>query len=126
MKQLIFIALIGITLLACNNTNNSCGQAYFGGEIINPNNDHVVLYDSSETPVDTLYLDENNRFTFHLENLNPGLHSFVHGGESQVVILEPNDSIMIRLNTLDFDESLVFTGKGSKKNNYLIELFVKT
>ena len=32
---------------------------------------------------------------------------------------------MIRLNTLDFDESLVFSGQGSKKNNYLINLFLK-
>ena len=99
-------------------------MAFFGGEIINPNNDHVVLYDSSDEPVDTLYLDENNRFYYKIESLNYGLHSFVHGGEYQVVILEPNDSIMIRLNTMDFDESLVFTGRGSKKNNHLIELFV--
>ena len=29
------------------------------------------------------------------------------------MVIEPNDSIMIRLNTLDFDESLVFTGQGA-------------
>ncbi|MBT8273787.1 MAG: hypothetical protein KJO77_08270, partial [Bacteroidia bacterium] len=76
-------------------------------------------------PIDTVYLDENNRFHYTLENLNPGLYSFVHGEEYQVILLEPNDSIMIRLNTYDFDESLVFTGKGSKKNNFLIELFIE-
>ena len=32
---------------------------------------------------------------------------------------------MFRLNTLDFDESLVFTGEGAKKNNYLINLFLE-
>ncbi|MBT8278135.1 MAG: hypothetical protein KJO41_03975 [Bacteroidia bacterium] len=124
MKHLIVVALIGITLLSCKKENTSCGLAYFGGEIINPNNDHLVLYDSSN-PVDTLYLDENNRFFRTIDNLAPGLYSFVHGGEYQVVLLEPNDSIMIRINTYDFDESLVFTGKGSKKNNFLLGLFVK-
>jgi len=124
MKQLIIVALIGIALLGCNKENSNCGFAYLGGEIINPNNDHIVLYDSSR-PVDTIYLDENNRFYYKFENLTPGLFSFVHGGEYQVVLLEPNDSVMIRLNTLDFDESLVFTGRGAKKNNFLIELFVK-
>lgn len=123
MKQLILVALIGVTFLGCKNNNVSCGLAYFGGEIINPNNDHIILYDSS-LPIDTLYLDENNRFFYPLENLNPGLYSFVHGGEYQVMLLEPNDSVMIRLNTYDFDESLVFTGKGSKKNNFLLGLFV--
>ena len=125
MKQLIVVALIGITLLGCKNVDSNCGIAYFGGEIINPNNDHIVLYDATSHPIDTLYLDEDNRFFRPMENLNPGLYSFVHGGEYQVVLLEPNDSIMIRLNTYDFDESLVFTGKGSKKNNYLLSLFIE-
>ena len=123
MKQLIFISILCITLSGCNSKQTGCGQAYIGGEIINPNDDYLVLYDNL-APIDTLYLDENNRFSRTIENLNSGLHSFIHGGEYQVLILEPNDSIMLRLNTLDFDESLVFTGKGAKKNNYLINLFV--
>jgi hypothetical protein len=32
---------------------------------------------------------------------------------------------MIRLNTLDFDESLVYTGKGSSKNNFLMDVFLR-
>ena len=42
-----------------------------------------------------------------------------------MAILEPNDSIMFRLNTVEFDESLVFTGAGAKKNNYLINMFLE-
>lgn len=123
MKYLVSVALIGMTLLGCKYENSSCGVAYFGGEIINPSNGHLVLYDTNE-PVDTLYLDSDNRFFYTFENLSPGLYSFVHGGEYQVVLLEPNDSVMIRLNTFDFDESLVYTGRGSRKNNFLIELFI--
>ncbi len=123
MKQLIVLILIITTFFSCNNNENSCGQAYVGGEIINPNNDYLILYDDTAV-IDTLYLDENNRFSYPIDALNPGLHSFVHGGEYQVVIIEPTDSIMIRLNTFDFDESLVFSGKGSKKNNFLINLFL--
>ncbi|NNL80972.1 MAG: hypothetical protein HKO67_10830 [Flavobacteriaceae bacterium] len=124
MKRILGLALIGLTLLNCSNRNSNCGSAFFGGEVINPNNDHLILYDSSQV-VDTLYLDENNRFSYSFENLEPGLFSFVHGGEYQVVLVEPSDSIMIRLNTFDFDESLVFSGKGSKKNNFLLELFIE-
>ncbi len=124
MKRILALTLLGFTLLACSNRNSSCGAAYFGGEIINPNNDHIILYDSNEA-VDTLYLDNDNRFAHTLENLNSGLFSFVHGGEYQVMLIEPGDSLMIRLNTFDFDESLVFSGIGSKKNNFLLELFIE-
>ena len=123
MKQLIVLILIFATLLGCNNNESSCGQAYFGGEIINPSNDYLILYDNT-APIDTLYLDKENRFSFNIENLNSGLHSFIHGGEYQAIIIEPNDSILLRLNTIDFDESLVFTGRGARKNNYLIDLFI--
>ena len=58
--------------------------------------------------------------------MEPGLYTFHHGVELQMVLLEPNDSIMFRLNTMEFDESLVFTGKGAKKNNYLINLFLNS
>jgi hypothetical protein len=123
MRNLILFTILTITFFGCKTNENSCGQAYFGGEIINPNNDFLVLYDNTAI-IDTLYLDENNRFAIPLENLNPGLHSFIHGGEYQIVLIEPNDSILLRINTLDFDESLVFTGTGAKKNNYLLNLFL--
>jgi Thioredoxin-like len=123
MKQLVVFILLLTTFFSCKTDENSCGQAYLGGEIINPNNDYVLLYNDTAL-IDTLYLGEDNRFSYTIENLSPGLHRFKHGGEEQVLIIEPTDSIMIRLNTLDFDESLVFSGYGSKKNNYLINMFL--
>lgn len=124
IKQLLFILTATVLLSACNSEKNSCDYAYFGGEIINPNNNYLLFYDDTEATIDTIFLDNKNRFLYKVEGLNSGLHSFVHGSEYQVVVLEPNDSVMIRLNTYDFDESLVFTGHGAKKNNYLINLFV--
>lgn len=124
MKQLFALILIISLFFGCNTNDNTCGQAYIGGEIINPNNEYVTIYRNA-SPLDTLYLDKNNRFSYNIETLEPGLHSFYHGNENQIMVIEPNDSIMIRLNTLDFDESLVFSGKGSKKNNYLINMFLK-
>ena len=31
---------------------------------------------------------------------------------------------MLRLNTFDFDESLVYTGKGAKENNFLMDIYL--
>lgn len=124
MKQLIVLVLLTTAFHSCKSNDNSCGKAFFGGEIINPTSEYVIFHDDLSSNVDTLYLDADNRFSHTVATLTPGLYSFVHGGEYQIAILEPNDSIMIRLNTYDFDESLVFTGKGSKKNNFLISQYV--
>lgn len=107
-----------------NETSEEKDFAYLGGEIINPNTDYVVIYNFQQT-LDTVKLDPENRFLYKINNLEPGLYFFKHDPENQVVVLEPKDSLMFRLNTIDFDESLVFTGKGSKKNNYLIDLFLE-
>lgn len=109
-------------LTGCNKT--SCEYAVLGGEVINRNTDYVVLFNSDKV-IDTVKLNDSNRFLYKIEGLNPGFYTFKHGGEIQMVLLEPGDSLMFRLNTFDFDESLVYTGKGAKKNNYLINDFLK-
>ncbi len=98
--------------------------AYFGGEIINPSSKFVIL-EKAEQKTDTIRLDGRNRFIFKIDSLQKGLYTFRHGGEYQLILLEPEDSVLFRLNTLEFDESLVYTGKGSKKNNYFINEFLE-
>ncbi|MFD1613569.1 TlpA family protein disulfide reductase [Gelatiniphilus marinus] len=126
MKLFYCTLLIAITLLGCkqDGTNNNGDYAYLGGEIINANGNFVVLSKSKHI-IDTIRLDGNSRFIYKINNLKPGIYTFKHGGELQMVLLEPKDSIMLRLNTLEFDESLVYTGKGAKKNNYLINEFLQ-
>ncbi|SHH45515.1 hypothetical protein SAMN05444148_2055 [Winogradskyella jejuensis] len=119
------LPLVFLSVTACKNMSISeADTAYFGGEIINPKGDKVILYNRRIQVSDTLQLDKNNRFSYKISNLEPAVYTFWHGGEIQFVILEPNDSVMIRLNTYEFDKSLVFTGEGSKKNNYLIKTFL--
>lgn len=123
LARYIVLLLLSINFGCKVNTNNG-DYAYVGGEIINPKNKSIVLYNTKGKVVDSLTLDSNNRFIYKIEDINPGLYSFTHGGEYQLVLLEPNDSVMFRLNTYDFDESLVFTGEGARKNNYLIDTYL--
>jgi len=115
------------SIVSCKNdtTEDEGDTAYLGGEIINPSNNIVVIYKGKE-PLDTLKLDANNRFMHKFKHLIPGLYTFHHGTDIQMVLIEPNDSLMVRLNTIDFDESLVYTGEGAKKNNYLIDMFLES
>ena len=98
--------------------------AYFGGEIENPKNNFVVFMKNDKV-VDTFYLDKNNRFFHKFDSLTPGLYSFKHDPEYQYVFFDKNDSLMIRLNSNDFDTTLMFCGRGDEKNNFMMELFLK-
>lgn len=126
MKLHFLSLLVILTLFNCKKDGNNSedNYAYLGGEIINPNSDFVVLL-KYDVVIDTIKLDSKNRFLYKVDNLKEGLYTFYHGGEIQMVLLEPKDSLLFRLNTLEFDESLVFTGTGDKKNNYLINEFLE-
>ncbi len=123
-KYLAFCILLISISFGCDSNGENSDFAYIGGEIVNPKNKSIVLYNTRGKVADTFNLDANNRFIHKITDLQPGLYSIRHGGEYQMVLLEPNDSIMFRLNTYDFDESLVFTGHGAKKNNYLIKTYL--
>lgn len=115
--------------VSCNTeTKNSALKkdvVYFGGNIINPSNSEVRLIKTdSETDTLKAKLDNNNFFIFKIDSIKAGTYTFHHGEEFQYVYLEKDDSLMIRLNTLEFDESLVFTGRGAAINNYLIKRYL--
>ena len=119
--------LFVLIFYSCNLSDKEVTKTYFGGQIVNPKTDYVVFYQLHNPDYkvkDTFRLDTNNKFFHTFENLDAGLYSFDHGNEFQNVYLDPQDSIWFRLNTNDFDESLVFSGEGSKKNNYLLKLYM--
>ena len=74
--------------------------------------------------LDTVLLDEDNRFAYYLEDVTPGDYKLNHYNENQTLYLNPGDSIIMYANTIEFDESLFFSGVGSQKNNLLIELYL--
>ncbi|MEB8329313.1 redoxin domain-containing protein [Flavobacteriaceae bacterium KMM 6897] len=115
--------LFAFILVGCQVDKKTAQTAFFSGEIVNPTNSYVVLY-KDEVVIDSALLDENNRFTLKLDLMDEGLYHFDHHPELQYVYLEKGDSLMIRLNTSDFDESLVFSGTGEGINNFLLEMFL--
>ena len=123
LKQPLRLLILLCVFYSCDKSSTSDrGMTYVGGEVINPKMDMVIL-SKDNCIVDTLMLDDTNHFLFSGKKLESGLYSFLHG-EYQKFYLEPGDSIMLRLNTMDFDESLTYTGRGSERNNLLMELFL--
>ena len=123
IKNLLFLFLIA--LAGCSTGEKKSSKVFFAGQIINPTDEYIVLF-KGERIVDSAKLDEKNRFTFELDSVSAGLHHFNHAPELQYVFLENGDSLMVRLNTIDFDESLVFSGTSSSSeiNNFLLDLFL--
>ncbi|MFL0354396.1 TlpA family protein disulfide reductase [Xanthomarina sp. GH4-25] len=127
MKYFYLILLFALTLISCkkDSKTDEGDVAFIGGELINPTVNYVIISKGKEV-LDTVTLNKKNRFNYKISHMEPGLYKFHHGVEYQMILLEPNDSLMLRLNTMEFDESLVFTGKGARKNNYLINLFLNS
>ncbi len=121
----VLTALIVLLLFSCDFTENKkTSTIYFGGEVINPKSKFIILYDKKNIR-DTIYLDKNNRFFKKYDDIPEGLYKFLHQPEGQMVLLEKGDSILARVNTIEFDESLVFSGRGAKKNNFLLDMFLE-
>ncbi len=120
-KELLYLFLF--ILAGCSKGEKKSPNVFFAGEIVNPTSNYVVLY-RGDVVIDSVKLDENNRFVFELDSVAQGLHHFNHAPEYQYIFLEQGDSLLLRLNTIDFDESLIFSGSGSEINNFLLELFL--
>ena len=122
---LFVILLLAVSQFSCKkkSDDSTINKAYIGGEIINPNKKYITILKSGQI-LDTLMLNEKNRFSYNFKDFQPGLYTFFHGREYQNFLIEANDSIMLRLNTFDFDESLVYTGKGAKENNFLMDIYL--
>ncbi len=120
----LFSLLILIIFIGCNNTDKPKSTC-FGGKIINPKCSYVTLSDNYSFN-DTIYLNKDNTFLGSYKEFKEGLYLFEHGPEHQYVYLKPNDSLLFRLNTWNFDETLVFSGLNSDRNNILIESFLQS
>lgn len=123
--NIILFSILLTSMISCKDgLIGSNHVAYFGGEIENPKNNFVVFMKNDKV-IDTFYLDKDNRFFHKFDSLTPGLYSFKHDPEYQYVFFDKNDSIMVRLNSNDFDNTLMFCGRGDEKNNFMMELFLK-
>lgn len=126
-KKILFLLNISVvlTFIGCKKDfSDDNFVAYFGGEVINPKNNYVLFMKDDEV-IDTLYLNKKNQFLKKFDSLAPGMYTFMHEPEYQYVYFDKNDSLMVRINSVEFDESVVFCGRGDEKNNFLMELYLK-
>lgn len=122
MTRLLLSTFI-VILVGCSTAKKESEAVLFAGEVVNPTSTQVILMKGNEK-IDSAQIDSKNRFKFNLPSIENGLYHFNLSPEYQYVYLEKGDSLMVRLNTIYFDESLVFSGSNEETNNFLLELFL--
>jgi hypothetical protein len=118
-----FLFLLWLITNSCGVIDKSPASIYFAGQIVNPTSPYVVLYKDDQI-IDSARLDKQNRFKINFKTNTEGLYHFDHNPQFHYVYLEKGDSLTLRLNTVDFDESMAFSGKGEEINNFIVELFL--
>ena len=121
-KKLLLILLLLSTFISCKNKEEAA-YTWFGGQIVNPKLDYII-FSQGRMVIDTIRLDSNNFFLYRTDKITEGLYSLRHN-ETQVFYLQPGDSLLMHLNTIDFDESLAYSGRGAEQNNLLMDLYLK-
>lgn len=117
------LLLLAIAALASCKNDGDDYSAYFGGVVTNPTTPYILFIKDNKV-IDTLPLDKENHFFVKFDSLSPGLYSFKHEPDFQYVYFDKNDSLVVSINTSNFDESIVFSGKGDKKNNFMMDLYL--
>lgn len=123
MSRLYIALFFCVIFYSCGDFEKNSNSVFIGGEIINPYSEQMIIF-KGDKPLDTIHLDENNRFTYYLDDVETGDYKINHYNENQTLYLHPGDSILMYANTIEFDESLYFSGIGSQKNNLLIDLYL--
>lgn len=103
--------------------------AILTGRIANAVGDSVFVSHYDMTLLEEVFqgaaLSPEGAFALQLTPQENGEHYFKHGTERTKIRLHAGDSLHLRLDYLQFDESLVFTGTSAAINNYLAAHYLK-
>ena len=124
MRSTLLVLFLFTLLLNSCKSENTKGYAIFSGQIVNPTATNIYLKKFGKV-VDSSKVDDFNRFSFKINNPDDGLYEFSYNKESQLIYIEENDSILLHINTFNFDESIAFSGEGYKKNNFITSLYLQ-
>lgn len=113
MKKLLFLFL-----LIQFNVVFSQNQINFSAEIANRNGDILYIKDSLNKTIKEIKVNKNGIFEASFE-VKEGLYLFDDTHEFTILFLKNGFDLKMKMDASNFDESIVFYGKGSKENNYL-------
>ncbi len=120
IKKVKYEKLITLLLLTVVSTYGQKAEEKlsFTAKIENRNSDSIVIRSRSFSK--TIKIDKKGEFKDSFE-VTEGFYRFSDGTESSNLYLKNGYDLNLKMNAKEFDESIVFTGKGAKENNYLAQ-----
>jgi thiol-disulfide isomerase/thioredoxin len=115
MKKIIALIVILIT-----NMTIAQGKVTFQAQIANRNGDVIKIKDNKGKVVKEITINENGVFKDSFD-VTPNFYLMDDGVEYAQLFLKPGYDLFLKMDAKEFDESIKFSGEGSKENNFLAE-----
>lgn len=121
MKKLFVTGLLIFSAL--NVIGQAKNQIKFTAKIENRNSDTLVIKGRNNFK-QVIPIDKKGVFTADFE-APKGFYVFSDGTESSNIYLKPNSEVNLTMNAKEFDETIVYKGKGVNESNFLAQQTLK-
>ena len=122
MKK-IFYAIFVLAILSCAKEENSSDYAIFSGKIENTDGGKLSIR-NSDKEIKEIEVHADGTFSDTLQKITTGYYTFKYGNETSKFYLKPDYNLNLRIDTKEFDESIIYSGNGSIENNYLAQVYL--
>jgi thiol-disulfide isomerase/thioredoxin len=95
------------------------GSVEVSGSVTNYNGSTLTVTDFNNRELASAIFDEQFNFKMNIEE-EPGYYLLNYGRESAYIYVNSDDNLNIKFDALHFENTLIFLGKGSERNNYLL------
>lgn len=119
MRNVIFFIAI-IAFAGCNKSNET-PYTILKGEIENPQ-EKILTVKGSDFEVE-IPVNDDGTFEDTLD-VKEGYYNIGHNREYTTAYLKPGFDLKLTLNTIEFDESVAYSGVGAKENNFIARKFL--
>lgn len=116
MKKLLLLLLLTVVSTYAQKSDD---KATFTAKIANRNSDSIVIR-SGRNFTKTIKINAKGEFKDSFD-VPAGMYQFFDGSESTTLFLKNGYDLNLIMDAKEFDESIVYSGKGAKENNYLAQ-----
>ena len=116
MKKIVYLMAFAIAIISCKKEQTDF--VTFSGKITNKNSDSIVISNPQLKFNRVIKLDENGMFKDTM-NVKKAFYRLFDGTEGTSLYLKNGANINMTLDTKEFDETVIFTGKGAEESSFL-------
>lgn len=117
MKKLVYLLVLSVGFSFAQTTTKE--KVKFSAKIENRNSDTLTVFGPNKFK-QVIPINKKGVFEAAFE-VTDGLHQFSDGSESSMMYLRGGDDIKLTMDAKEFDETIVYTGKGAKESNFLAQ-----